>query len=124
MNNKDVFQCIFEHIEEKTHFINLALSCKNAYKASKNIHIYYRVFESNTTCCACDMSKFIFFDELEEAYEYIQDMKEREKKIYEKTGEEYGFMYQIDKCFAPPWIPEDCNVQVIELIKRIELLQP
>ena len=58
---------------------------------------------------------------MEEAYEYIEDMKEREKKIYEKTGEEYGI---IDKCFAPPWIPEDCNVQVIELIKRIELLQP
>ena len=95
----------------------MALSCKNAYKASKNIHIYYRVFESNTTCCACDMSKFIFFDELEEAYEYIQDMKEKEKKIYEKTGEEYGI---IDKCFAPPWIREDYKVQVLELIKRIE----
>lgn len=86
MNNKDIFQCIFKHIEEKAEFINLALSCKNAYKASKSVHIYYRVFESNTTCCACDMSKFIFFDELEQAHQYIQDTKEIEKEIYEQPA--------------------------------------
>ena len=120
MNNKDIFQCIFEHIEEKTDFINLALSCKNAYKASKSVHIYYRVFESNTTCCACDMSRYIFFNELEEAYQHIKYMKEKEKKIFEQTGNEYGFMYQIDKCFAPPWIRKDHNVKVLELIERIE----
>ena len=120
MDNKDILQCIFEQIEDRRDFINLALTCKLAYRASKHVYIFYRVFESNTCCCACDMSRYEFFFDIDDAEEYIVNMKHIERQIYEKTGEEYGFMYQIDKCFAPPWIKNDCDAKVLQLIKRYE----
>jgi hypothetical protein len=112
MNNKDIFQCIFEYVEDRDDFVNLMLSCRNAYKASKNVYIYYRVFEVGKYC-----SVYRFFNDLEDAFDYITRMKEIERTHYEKTGEECSFAYHVDKCFAPPWIEEASKVKLLQHIK-------
>jgi len=114
-----IFDILFDYIEEKNDFINLALVCKESYESSKRQHIYYRVFSANTTCAACDMSKCRFFSDLDEAYDYVEDSRKLDEKLYLETGQRYDFIYRIEKCFAPPWL-SDYRVKILEFIQEFE----
>lgn len=113
----NIFDILFDYIEDRNDFINLSLVCKESYESRKKQHIYYRVFSTNTSCCACDMSKYDFFSDLDDAFEYVENYQKIDKKLYLKTGECYNFIYRIEKCFAPPWL-NDYHVKILEFIKE------